>query len=282
MADRNISVKRVWNSRQNRAGQILDIPPDDSLARIVLPSEIDPYTTDTVQKFPLGTRLSCNGGQEVYRYALEGGAGVEVGALCQSLVPLAGHINEVCGSSAVGATELDFTPNTVSTDDLVANELAGGYIYIYNGTGEGYKYRVATHPAITGGTSGTLTLYDPIKVATEGLVATVMHSPYYKFLIHPSPPTAMPIGWTVTAVTANHYTWIQTHGPCCSLIDSGGTAVVMGQPCTPSAEDDGAVQMFDPDAATEPNAGIVGWVMEIGADAGGAAATFGFVFATIE
>jgi hypothetical protein len=279
MAARNISVKRVWNLRQNRAGQVFNIPPDDTLARIVLPDEVDPYTTDSTQKFPLGTRLSCYGGQEVYRYALEGGAGVEVGALCQSLVPLAGHINEVCGSSAVGATTIDFTPNTVTTDNLVANELAGGYIFIYDGGGEGYKYRVASHPAIVGAVLGTLTLYDPIKVATTGLVATVMHNPYYKFLIHPAPPTAMPIGFTVTAVTASHYTWLQTHGPCCALIDA---TVVMGQPCTPSTEDDGAVQIFDPDVATEPNAGIVGWVMEIGADAGGAAATYGFVNATLE
>jgi len=124
MASRNISTRRVWNSRQNRSGQILDIPPDDSLARIVLPDEIDPYTCDSKQKFPLGTRLSCYGGQEVYRYALEGGAGREVGALCQALVPLAGHINEVCGSEAVGDTVIAFTPNTQTTDDLAANELA--------------------------------------------------------------------------------------------------------------------------------------------------------------
>lgn len=281
MTARNITTKRVWNSRQNRAGQILDIPPDDNLARIVLPDEVDSYTTSATQEFPLGTRLSCYGGQEVYRYALCGAAGLEIGALCQSLVPLAGHINEVVGTAAVGATEIAFTPNTVSTDDLVANELAGGYIYIYDATGEGLKYRVATHPAITGGTSGTLTLYDPIKIATVTgtSVATVIHNPYYKFLIHPSPPTAMPIGFTVCAVTGAYYCWLQTKGPCCALIDH---TVVMGQMVTPSAEDDGAVQTFDPDVATEPNAGIVGWVMEIGADAAGGAATYGFVNATLD
>ena len=279
MASRNISVKRNWNLRQNRAGQVFEIPPDDSLAHIVLPDEVDVYTPDSTQKFPLGTKLSCYGGSEIYRYALEGGAGLEVGALCQSLVPLAGHINEVCGSSAVGATTLDFTPNTVTTDDLGANELAGGYIYIYDGVGEGYKYRVATHPAITGGTSGTLTLYDPIKVATTGLLATVIHNPYYKFLIHPSPPTAMVVGWTVTAVTASYYTWLQTHGPCCALID--GT-VVMGQEVRSSEDDDGAVAGLDYDEADVANQGIVGRVMEIGGDAAGGAATYGFVNATLE
>lgn len=281
MAARNITKKRVWNIRQNKAGQTLFIPPDDTLDRIVLPDEVDVFTPDSAQKFPLGTKLECYGGQEVYRYALEGGAGLEVGALCQSLVPLAGHINEVTGTAAIGATTIDFTPNTETTDDLAANELAGGYIFIYDAAGEGYKYRIASHPAITGGASGTLTLFDPIKVATVGgtSVSTVMHNPYYKFLIHPSPPTAMPIGWTVTAVTASYYTWLQTHGPTCALID--GT-VVMGQVVRPSEDDDGAVAAQDFDEADDANIGSVGWVMEIGADAAGAAATFGFVFAELE
>jgi len=281
MANRNIPIRRAWDTRQNKVGQVLNIPPDNTLSGIVLPSEIDPYTTDSTQKFPLGTRLSCYGGQEVYRYALEGGNAVEVGALCQSVVPLAGHIDEVVGTAAVGATTIAFTPNTVTTDDLLANELAGGYIYIYDATGEGYKYRIASHPAITGGTSGTLTLFDPIKVATVTGTskATVIHNPYYKFIIHAADPSAIPIGWTVTAVTASHYTWLLTHGPCCALID--GTTV-MGTPCRPSEDDTGAVAAMDYDEAAVADNGKVGWTMEIGADAGGGAATFGFVFATIE
>ena len=113
-------------------------------------------------------------------------------------------------------------------------------------------------------------------------MATVIHNKFYKFLITATPPSAMPIGWTVAAVTADYYCWLQTKGPVCALIDSGSTAIVMGQPATPSTEDAGAVQMFDPDIATEPNAGIVGWVKEIGADATGGAATYGFIDARLE
>ena len=280
MTARNITIKRRWSHIVLPSGMILTIPPDDNLAQVTVSDEVDPYATSATQQFPLGTKLEY--GPEVYRYALEGGVGVEIGALCQSVVPLAGHINEVCGSSAVGATTLDFTPKVVTTDNLAENELAQGYVYIYDSTGEGAKYRIKSHPAIVGAVSGTLTLYDPIRIATSGLLATVIHNKFRKFIIHPSPPTATPCGWTVTAVTADYYCWLQTKGPLCSLIDSGGSAVVMGQPCVPSAEDDGAVQIFDPDVATEPNAGVVGWIMEIGADAGGAAATYGFVDASLE
>ena len=279
MTARNITTKRRWSQIMNPAGQVLEIPPDDTMARIVLPDEVDPYAESSTKQFPLGTKLSCWGGEEIYRYALEGGAGVEIGALVQALVPLAGHINEVCGSEAIGDTVIAFTPNTQTTDDLAVNELAGGYIYIYDGAGEGAKYRIKSHPAIVGAVSGDLTLYDPIRIATAGLVATVLHNKFYKFLIHPAPPTAVVLGWTVAAVTASYYCWLQTKGPCCALIDG---AVVMGEEVRPSEDDDGAVaaQVYDED--NDADHGIVGKVLEIGADAAGGAATYGFIDARLE
>jgi len=277
MATRNITNKRRWSVISLPEGMIMTIPPDDNLKRIVIPASVDPYAESATQEWPLGTKLQY--GDEVYRYALEGGAGVEIGALCQAVVPLAGHINEVCGSEAVGDTVIAFTPNTQTTDDLAANELARGYIYIYDGTGEGAKYMIKSHAAIVGGVSGDLTLYDPIRIATGGLVATVLHNKFYKFLIHPSPPTAIPVGWTVAAVTASYYCWLQTKGPLCALID--GT-VVMGEEVRPSEDDDGAVaaQVYDED--NDADHGIVGRVLEIGADAAGAAATYGFIDASLE
>jgi hypothetical protein len=105
-----------------------------------------------------------------------------------------------------------------------------------------------------------------------------MHNPYRAFIIHPSTNTAMPIGWTVAAVTGSYYCWLQTHGPLAALID--GT-VVMGQQVRCSEDDDGAVAALDYDESGR-NEPIVGYVMEIGADAAGGEATYGFIFATIE
>jgi len=279
MAVRNITKPRKWSVISLPEGQILIVPPDDNLADIVIPGSIDPYTESATQEFPLGTKLACYGEEEVYRYALCGGTGVEIGALVQAVVPLAGHINEVCGSSSVGDTTIDFTPNTGTTDDLTLNELAGGYIYIYNGGGEGAKYRIRSHPAIVGAVSGVLTLYDPIRIATAGLVATVLHNKYHKFIIKPTVPTATILGWTVAAVTADYYCWLQTKGPLCVLID--GT-VVMGKEVRPSEEDEGAVAALDYDEGTMSDLGSIGRVLEIGADAGGGAATYGFIDARLE
>ena len=277
MTTRNITNKRRWSVISMPEGMIMTIPPDDTLKRIVIPASVDPYAESATQEWPLGTKLEY--GEETYRYSLCGGTGVEIGALVQAVVPLAGHINEVCGSSAIGDTTLDFTPNTATTDDLAANELARGYVYIYDGAGEGAKYLVKSHPAIVGAVSGVLTLYDPIRIATAGLVATVIHNKFRAFIIHPSPPTAMVLGWTVAAVTANLYCWLQTKGSLCALID--GT-VVMGEEVRPSEDDDGAVALQDYDEAAVADHGIVGKVMEIGADATGNAATYGFIDARLE
>lgn len=278
MTDRNITKRRGWAIHSTGEGQVLFIPPDDNLD-IRLPDRIDPFAESSVQEFPLGTCLSCWGDSERYRYVLAGAAGIEIGALCQAVVPLAGHINEAIDEPSVGDTTIFFVPNTVTTDDLVANELAEGYIYIYDGTGEGAKYRIKSHPAIVGGTGGYLTLYDPIRIAPAAAsVATVIHNPYRAIIIHPSPNTAMVVGWTVAALTASYYGWVQTKGPVCALID--GT-VVMGMPVRVSEDDDGAVAALDRDEATADQP-VVGVAMEIGADAAGGAATYGFVNATLE
>lgn len=277
MTVRNITYKRRWKQICTPEGMLLTVPIDDNLAHYDIPASVDPYAESSTQEFPLGTKLEY--GEEVYRYALCGGTGVEIGALVQAVVPLAGHINEVCGSEAVGDTVIAFTPNTQTTDDLAANELARGYIFIYDGAGEGAKYLIKSHPAIVGAVSGDLTLYDPIRIATAGLVATVIHNKFYKFLIHPAPPTAVPVGWTVAAVTADYYCWLQTKGPLCALID--GT-VVMGEIARPSEDDDGAVACLDYDEAADADHGPVGRVMEIGADATGGAATYGFIDARLE
>jgi hypothetical protein len=278
MTARNITNKRRWKQIRTPEGMQLTMPADDTLAHIGIPASIDPYATSAIQEYPLGSMLEY--GLEVYRYALEGGVGVEIAALCQAVDPLAGHIAEVIAAAAIGDTTITFTPNTATTDDLAENELAEGYIYIYDGTGEGAKYRIKSHPAITGGTAGVITLYDPIRLTTPATAtATVIHNKFRKFIIHPTTKSAAAIGWTVAAVPINYYCWLQTKGPCCALID--GT-VVMGKEVRPSEDDEGAVAALDYNEATVADLGKVGRVMEIGANAGGGAGTYGFIWATLE
>ncbi len=286
MVDRNLIAFFRGGKFGTREGMLIDLPPSGFDWRAVnraLPAVIDPFLESSFQEFPLGTKLTY--GEQVFRYArCKSDTAIEVSALCQAVVPLAGHIAETgTVAQAVGDTQITFTPNTVSTDDLAANELQDGEAFFYDGTGEGYQHRILSHPAILGGSAGVLTLVDPIRLVNGATTAiTVTHNQFYGVIIHPAIPTAKPVGWTVNAVTAGAYFWILTKGPTGALIDSGGVAVVMGHPCVPSTEDDGAVQEFNADTATEPDSGPVGWIQQIGSDAAGAAATFGQVYAQLE
>jgi len=258
MAFRNLSQEFGFKFLQQTVeGMTIRIPPSDFKHMTVQDGHTDPFSTSTTQLYPLGTELYY--ADRVFRYAQAGGTALAVGKLMQSVVPLAGHIDEAVAVSVAGDTTLTFTPNTVTTDDLAANELADGYIYINDDTGEGYAYRIKSHPAITGGTAGVLTLYDPVLLATgASATATVLHHRYRKVIIHPSPPTAAIAGVTVCPIAANSYGWLQVQGLCPVLID--GTVVIKNS-VVPSANTDGAV-MAAIDFQLEQ---IVGHVMAVNA-----------------
>ena len=222
------------------------------------PASIDPFAISSVQEFPLGTELWH--GERKFRYAKAGGTALAVGKLMQGTVPLAGHIDEAVGEPVAGDTTITFTPNTVTTDDIAKNALAGGYIYVNDDTGEGYMYQIKSHPALTGGASGTITLVDPINLALgASATCTVLYPTFYKAILHASPPTAHLLGVTVAAVTADYYCWLQVKGPCPVLTD--GT-IVIGDLVVPSANTDGAVMAS---AAIETDGPQIGRVMAVNA-----------------
>lgn len=284
MVDRNLVQKLRGSILTTGEGMELHIPPSGFDWRAIHgggPGVIDPFSENAAQQWPMGTRLVY--GERQFRYARANNVAIEVSALVQTRVPLAGHINEVIGTHAIGSVTIDFTPNTVTTDDLDANELQDGHIFIYDDVGEGHMYLILSHPAIVGGASGVLTLVDPVRVAIgASATGTVLINTHQNLIIHPAPMTAKVIGWTQQAIGASAYFWVLTRGPTAALIDSGGAAVVMGEWVVPSLEDDGAVQVFDADIAAEPDVGAVGRVLEIGADAGGNPATYGAVWAELD
>ncbi|KKL58918.1 hypothetical protein LCGC14_2220530 [marine sediment metagenome] len=282
MADRNLTHFFRGGRFHTDEGMEVEIPPSGFAWREIasFPSRIDIYEESVSQVFPLGTKLTY--GEETYRYAQMGAGSVEIAAVCQAVVPLAGHIAETgTVAQAIGDTQMTFTPNTVTTDDLAANELQDGNSFIYDGTGEGHIYKVKSHPAITGGQAGVLTLLDPVRVATGSTAAiTATHNKYKSVIIVAAGvQTAVPVGVTVIAVTTLFYFWLQTKGPCCVLVD--GT-LVMGREVRCSEDDDGAVAAMDYDEANDANAGKIGRVLEIGADATGGASTYGFIELLLE
>lgn len=267
MADRNLTRESPISPRHmgftTVEGMVVIPPPSDKFDIETFPVRINPFEDSGSQEFPLGTRLIY--ADREFRYALNGAVALTVGKLCQSVVPLAGHIDEVVAAAAADATTITFTPAVVTTDDLAADELADGYIHINDDAGEGYLYRIKSHPAIAGAASGVLTLYDPIVVAiTAASTATIYPNRYRKVIVHPSPPTAIVAGVTVCAVAADEYCWLQVKGPCPVLAD--GTLVLGSQVmAAPASGVDGAVAPVNT-SGTDADLQFVGVCRAVNAD----------------
>ena len=261
MADRNLDVYFRSGRFTTREGMMLDIPPSGFDWRAIggVPAVVDPYAESLTQQFPLGTKLVY--GSRVYRYGRMGATAGVAGNLYQAVVPLAGHIDEVIGTHAVGATAIDFTPAVAATDDLALNELQDGFFHPNDEAGEGLEYLIKSHPAITGAVLGVLTLIDPLVIAIVAAgTGTVTHNKFRSVIIHGSPPTAPVAGVAKRAVTAAYYCWLQVGGPC-SVLTQG--TLVVADFCVPSATVDGAVM---PSAAVETDGPPVGHVMAVNVD----------------
>jgi hypothetical protein len=215
----------------------LRLPPSDQLVVQEMPDVIDPFTESITQQFPLGAELFY--AERKFRYSKNGGTALAVAKLVQQAVPLAGHIDEAVDIPAIGSKTIAFTAAVDPTDAVVVDGLADGYILVNDDTGEGYIYRIKSHPVMPGATSIVITLYDPILVAlVAASTATVFYNKYKSLIIHPSPPTALVIGVPVIAVTASYYFWSQVGGICPVLAD--GTLVI-NNGVSPSESVDGAV-----------------------------------------
>jgi len=268
LADRNIGVTQRYSKFVTREGMELYVPPSDLVTIGSIPPTIDPWrTNDVTQRFPLGSKLVY--GERAFRYTLMGAVAGIAGSLYQSVVPLAGHIDEVVDSAAADGTTIAFTPNTCCTDDLTADELADGYIYINDDTGEGYVYAIRTHPAITGGASGNITLRDPVVVTLgANATATVLHNPFRSVIIHPAPPTAPIVGCCIAVVTAARFCWLQTAGPV--AVKTEGVIVIGELVGAADAAVNGAVAPADENISdgcppTGHGERVLGYVMAVNA-----------------
>lgn len=226
-------------------------------------NEVDIYTVDTVQKFPLGSRLTI--GERVFRYAEFGGT-VGAGSLAQAEAPAALHDNLQSAATAAGATQVTINPRDTGADDVIASEYAGGYLLVQDAAGEGHAYAIKDNSALdvgATGNTGTVDLWDAIEVAlTTSSILVLIKSPYKEVIVAPTTLTAKVVGVSVVAQADGQFGWIQTKGPAAVL--TNGT-VIIGQQVVPSGTTAGAVDVWviaDTGAVELP---MLGTVMDVGA-----------------
>lgn len=211
------------------------------------------YDLGTLMVFPDGRR---------FRYVQAGASALAPGKLYQRTVPGANYDELAVPSAyAVGDTTVTVTNGATA---ITLNQFAQGYLSVEDDTGEGHLYKIKSNTADAAtGQTVTLVLESPkgLRVAwTTATTVGLTESPYYKVIVHPSPPTAPLVGVAVDATTALYYGWVQVGGVCTVLCD---TACTLAKAVMASTSVDGSVILYTTGGDDEE---IVGICVENAAD----------------
>lgn len=211
-------------------------------------------STDASLATLTGTKFDTPDGRE-FVLVQNGGTALAQGKLVQGPAQIANHQNLVTAAAALGATTITVTLGGTA---VTANQYAGGYLLVNDGTGAGQTLKIASHPAQTS-TSGTvvITLEDAVQVATDSSSNTSLRlNPYGSsngtnvstsgVIVCPTTLTGQVIGVSTYPVAASTstvptYSLIQTRGLVACLNDAN-TAI--GLDLMPSANTAGAVATY--------------------------------------
>lgn len=185
---------------------------------------IDPRGTTATKQYELGTELIKK--DQKWRYCKNGAAPLAPGKLVQASVPVATHTSLAPAVTAVGSKTV--TISDIGGGGATANQYAGGFLQVEDGAGEGYMYRVASHPAAGANESLVVTLEEGIKVAFDantdlGLIA----NPWSGALVASEAETSHLLGVATQTIPAGQYFWAQVGGPC-SVLAQGVLTVALG------------------------------------------------------
>ncbi len=212
------SAYPVWVSN----GKSLHLPPyvdgQAGWENLELP---DLSVVDTVQKYPIGARYV--NGDQVYRYGKAGGtlrtdeaAGF---AYRQAVVYCSVQAETLQYATSVKVT-VAVTDGHAGDGAIAADELAGGYILIFDATTSGgapQVLQIVSNTAVTGGGTMTVVVDGKIKVAlTTSDHAELVASPYsyVKNGVYNENYQDMKVGVPTVIATVGQFLWLQTWGPC--------------------------------------------------------------------
>lgn len=170
-------------------------------------------------KETVGTLRVLQDGRK-FRYAKAGSTALAAGKMCIATKINAAHADEnLAAAAAVGDTQLTLTVTAGLA--IAANALAGGWLLINDGTGEGHTYAIAGNSAITAsGTTLYISLAEPIRVAMAAgstTQFTLVASPWMGVTASATEEN-VPVGIPPVAVTADYYCWLQTGGVAAALM----------------------------------------------------------------
>uniref|UniRef100_A0A6M3XUV5 Uncharacterized protein n=1 Tax=viral metagenome TaxID=1070528 RepID=A0A6M3XUV5_9ZZZZ len=202
------------------------------------------HTAD--KRHPFGVAMVFTDGRE-FAYGQAGASNLDVGKLAQQAVVTSGHTKGllVAADAAIGATAISITN---ATSAITKDMYKEGVLFVNDAVGEGYQYKIKSHPAESTGTGTcviTLVEYGGLRVAltTASRVGLRKHI-CDSVLVAPTTITGVLVGATVRAMTALYYGWFQVKGMATVLTNG---VVVVGEPVTRSVTTPGAVDPYNED-----------------------------------
>lgn len=233
-------------------------------------NKFNPKESKTSPSFVLGQRMSLTDGR-VYRYGHFGATTTAAQLVSQDLSESGGAASnaviapasaasipgEVIQPGAIGSRYIQMTLAAVT-----ANQFAGGYFTIEDGTGEGYTYRIRGNKATDDPVTGDIVieLYDRIIIALDATSDIVIIGSKCANLEPATPTDCVVAGVSIVDQAAGDFGWIQTQGPTPVLSDE---ALVLGSLVVLSDSAAGQVQIQD--AFTEP---LLGYALTVSGGAG--------------
>jgi len=200
------------------------------------------YKQSTSARHALGQMLALEDGRR-FRYVLNGTSATTPGLLFQSATPISSLVSSLTiGAMTAGSKEMTFT-TTFVTNLITSNLFQEGYaVTMSSVAGGGQVFKIESNVAFTTGasiTTNTITLAHGVPSAITSSVMVSLHrNPYAGVIVHPSPPTAQVVGWTMSCIASAAYGWLGTAGPLAGLVDMDP---LVYQNVTPSTALNGAV-----------------------------------------
>lgn len=197
----------------------------------------DLTSNSSTQEMELGSLAYTADGRS-FRYCKAGGTALVPGKLQQAAAEITNHQNLTPAAAAIGATSVTVTLGNTA---VTANYYANGYMVGTVTPGQGYMYKIKSHPAADASATVVLTLEDPLLVAlTTNSRVDLVANQYQSVIVNPTTATSNPVGVAVYPITAAYYGWLQVGGVCPVLVDD--QTVVVGTNVAASNQAAGACE----------------------------------------
>ena len=178
--------------------------------------------------------------------------GLAIGKLGVAPAATANHVNRSLGSTSPVAVGGKTVTVAVGATAVTADQYAGCYLVVRDGTGKGQTLRVNGNSSSAGSTDITVSLADPISTAlllSDSKVDLI--NPFYGVVA--SATLSESVGVAPITIPAGNYGWVQTKGIASVLADG---IITKGYGVVQSTSVAGAVAISAGNAATSQVVGV--------------------------